>query len=39
MSVPTLVQVRSHSGPDDEEAELVVGASVVTGAEEPHQPS
>ena len=32
--LPTLVQVRSHTGPDVE-----VAAVVVAGAEVPHQPS
>ena len=38
--LPTLVQVRSHTGPDVDVAAVVVGAEVVVaGAEVPHQPS
>jgi len=34
--VPTLVHLRSHTGPAVDD---VVGAAVVVGAELPHQPS
>ena len=38
--LPTLVQVRSHTGPDVEDAAVVVGdVVVVAGAEVPHEPS
>ena len=42
MRRPTLVQVRSHMGPEVEEAAVVVvvGAEVVVAGEEvPHHPS
>ena len=38
--LPTLVQVRSHTGPDVEDAAVVVGAEVVVvGEDVPHHPS
>ena len=37
--LPTLVQVRSHTCPDVEDAVVVVGAVVVAGEEVPHHPS
>ena len=41
VSVPTLVQVRSHAGPrfDDEDAVVVVGDGAEVGLDVPHQPS
>ena len=40
MRLPTLVQVRSQTGPDVEVADVVVGAEVVdVGEEVPHHPS
>ena len=41
MRLPTLVHLRSHTGPEVEEAVVVVGVEVVvvTGDEVPHHPS
>ena len=40
MRLPTLVQVRSHTGPEVEDDAVVVGAEVVVAGEEvPHHPS
>ena len=40
MRLPTLVQVRSHTGPDVEDAVVGGGAVVVVAGDEvPHHPS